>query len=132
MPEMRLRHPAAFNKSGFIHSACGRSTKTKERVQKSKETGDSRYIYQNQLGKACFQHDIEFLRIYLEEQLLVIDYVIKYLILLKVQNMMVIKEVLLQWFINVFMKSLQVVLLHVHGQKTSLREINLLWKIKLL
>ena len=30
--------------------------KTK-RIQKFKETGDSRYIYQNELDKACFQHD---------------------------------------------------------------------------
>ena len=26
-------------------------------MQKFKEAGDSRYIYQNDLGKACFQHD---------------------------------------------------------------------------
>ena len=29
--------------------------KTKK-IQKFKETGDSRYIYQNELDKACFQH----------------------------------------------------------------------------
>ena len=29
----------------------------KERIKKIKETGDSRYIYQNELDKACFQHD---------------------------------------------------------------------------
>ena len=29
-----------------------------KRIQKIKETGDSRYIYQNELGKACFQHDM--------------------------------------------------------------------------
>ena len=32
--------------------------KKKERIQKFKETGDSRYIYQNELDKACFQHDM--------------------------------------------------------------------------
>ena len=34
-------------------------TKNKERIQiqKFKETGDSRYIYQNELDKSCFQHD---------------------------------------------------------------------------
>ena len=31
--------------------------KNKERIQKFKETGDSRYIYQNELDKTCFQHD---------------------------------------------------------------------------
>ena len=32
--------------------------KNKERIQKFKEAGDSWYIYQNELDKACFQHDI--------------------------------------------------------------------------
>ena len=31
-----------------------------ERTQKSKETGDSRYIYQNKLDQACFQHDTDY------------------------------------------------------------------------
>ena len=30
--------------------------KNKERIQKLKETEDSRYIYQNELDKACFKH----------------------------------------------------------------------------
>ena len=34
--------------------------KNKERIQKFKETGDSRYIYQIKLGKACFQHDMVY------------------------------------------------------------------------
>ena len=50
MPEMHLRQP------GFTYRACGPSTKNKERIQKFKETGDSRYIYQNKIG--CFQNDI--------------------------------------------------------------------------
>ena len=49
MPEMRLRLP------GFIYSVCGPFTKIKKRIQKFKETGDSQYIYQNEVGKACFQ-----------------------------------------------------------------------------
>ena len=32
--------------------------KKKERIQKFKEKEDSRYIYQNELDKACFQHDM--------------------------------------------------------------------------
>ena len=40
---------------GFTYSACGSFTKNKERIQKLKERGDSRYIYQNELDKACFQ-----------------------------------------------------------------------------
>ena len=39
---------------------CGPFTKTKERIQKFKETGDSRYIYCNELDKACFQHDMAY------------------------------------------------------------------------
>ena len=34
--------------------------KNKERLQKLKETEDSRYIYQNELDKACFQHYMAF------------------------------------------------------------------------
>ena len=30
----------------------------KDRTQKFKETGDSRYIYRNELDKACFQRDM--------------------------------------------------------------------------
>ena len=57
MPEMHLRQPAVLDKPGFNYSACGPFTKNKEKIKKFKVTGDSRYIYQNQLDKACFQHD---------------------------------------------------------------------------
>ena len=40
----------------FTYGACGPFTKNKERIQKFKPTGDSRYIYKNELDKACFQH----------------------------------------------------------------------------
>ena len=45
-----------LRQTGFTYSACGTFTKNKERIQKFKETGDSRYTYQNELDKACFQH----------------------------------------------------------------------------
>ena len=48
MPEIHLRQPA------FTYSACGPFTKSKERILKFKETGDSRYIHQNELDKSCF------------------------------------------------------------------------------
>ena len=35
-------------------------TKNKERIQKCKETGDSRHINQNKLDKACFQQDMAY------------------------------------------------------------------------
>ena len=52
MPEMHLRQ------SRFTYSACGPFTKNKERIKKFKETGDSRFIYQEELDKVCFQHDM--------------------------------------------------------------------------
>ena len=42
IPVMHLRQPR------FTYSACGPSGKNKERMQKFKEAGDSRYIYQKQ------------------------------------------------------------------------------------
>ena len=54
MPEMHLKQP------GFTYSACGPFTKNKERIQKFKETGDTKYIYRNELDKACFQHDMAY------------------------------------------------------------------------
>ena len=54
MPEMHLKQ------RGFTYSACGPFTKNKERIQKFKETGDTSYIYKNELDKACFQHDMAY------------------------------------------------------------------------
>ena len=54
MPEMHLRQP------GFTYSACGPFTKNKERIQVFKETGDTSYIYKNELDKACYQHDMAY------------------------------------------------------------------------
>ena len=51
MPEMYLRQPQ------FVYSACGPITRHKERIKEFKRTGDTRYIYRNELNKACFQHD---------------------------------------------------------------------------
>ena len=51
MPEMHLRQPQ------FVYSACGPFTRRKERIKKFKQTGDARYIYRNELDRACFQHD---------------------------------------------------------------------------
>ena len=51
MPEMHLRQPP------FVYSACGPFTRHKERIKEFKRTGDTRYIYRNELDKACFQHD---------------------------------------------------------------------------
>ena len=52
MPEMHLRQPV------LTYRACGPFPKNKERIQKFKPTGDSRYIYKIELDKACFHHDM--------------------------------------------------------------------------
>ena len=54
MPEMYLKQP------GFTYSACEPFNKNKERTQKFKETGDTKYIYRNELNEACFQHDMAY------------------------------------------------------------------------
>ena len=51
MPAMHLRQPQ------FVYSACGPFARHKERIKEFKRTGDTRYIYRNELDKACFQHD---------------------------------------------------------------------------
>ena len=52
--EMHLKQP------GFTYSACGSFTKNKERIQKFKQTGDSRYSYKNDLDKAFFKHNMAY------------------------------------------------------------------------
>ena len=54
MPEMHLRQP------GFTYSACGAFTRNKQRIPKFMQTGDTNYMYRNELDKACFQHDIAY------------------------------------------------------------------------
>ena len=54
MPEMYLRQP------GFTYSACGPFTKNKERIEKFMQTGNTDFIYKNELDKACFQHDMTY------------------------------------------------------------------------
>ena len=54
MPEMHLRKPE------FTYSACRPFTKNKQRIQKFMQTGDTNYIYKNELDKACFQHDMAY------------------------------------------------------------------------
>ena len=54
IPEIDLKQP------GFIYNACGPFTKNKQRIQKLMQTGDTNYIYKNELNKACFQHDMAY------------------------------------------------------------------------
>ena len=54
MPEMHLKPP------GFTYSACGPFTKNKDRIEKFMQTGNTGFIYKNELDKACFQHDMAY------------------------------------------------------------------------
>ena len=54
MPEMHLKQP------GFTYNACGPFTKNKERIEKFMQTGNTNFIYKNELDKACFQHDMAY------------------------------------------------------------------------
>ena len=51
MLEMHLRQLQ------FTYSACGPFIKHKQRIQKFILTGDTKYIYRNELYKACFAHN---------------------------------------------------------------------------
>ena len=51
MPEMHLKQPQ------FVYSACGPFTRQEERIKKFKQIGDTRYVYRNELDKACFRQD---------------------------------------------------------------------------
>ena len=48
IPEMHLKQ------LGFTYSACGLFSKNKERIKKFKETGDTKFLYRNELDKTCF------------------------------------------------------------------------------
>ena len=102
MPEKHLKQP------GFTYSACRSFTKNKERIQKFKEIGDTKYIHKNELHKVCFQHnmacgDFKDLARKTASDKVLRD---KAFNIAKKQNMMDIKEVLLLWFINFLIKNL--------------------------
>ena len=54
IPELHLKQ------SQFTYSSCGPFTRNKKRMQKFKETGDTKCIYRNELDKVYFQHDMAY------------------------------------------------------------------------
>ena len=54
MLEMHLKQPQ------FTYSACGPFTRNKERIEKFMATGNTDFIYKNELDEACFQHDMAY------------------------------------------------------------------------
>ena len=101
MPEMHLRQP------GLTYSAGGPFTENKERINKFKETRDSRYIYQSELDKACLQHDKTYADFKDLNRKSITDKVLHYKLFntAKVKNMMHINVELLQWFIKFLIKN---------------------------
>ena len=54
MLEMHLKQP------GFTCSASGPFTRNKERIEKFMQVRNTDFIYRNDLGKTCFQHDMAY------------------------------------------------------------------------
>ena len=57
IPEMHLKQP------GFTYSACGLFTKNKERIQKFFQTGNTDYIYKNNVQKIMLVHRMIWLMV---------------------------------------------------------------------
>ena len=51
---MHLKQPR------FTYSACGPFTKNKDRIEKFMQTGNTNFIYRNEVDKACFQLDMAY------------------------------------------------------------------------
>ena len=51
---MHLKQP------GFTYSACGPFLKNKERIEKFMQTGNTNFIYKNELDKVCFQDNMAY------------------------------------------------------------------------
>ena len=45
---------------GFTYSACGSFNKNKERIEKFIQTGNTYFVYRNELDKVYFQHDMAY------------------------------------------------------------------------
>ena len=54
MPERHLKQLS------FTYSACGPFTKNKERIEMFMQTGNTDFLYKNELDKVCFQHDMTY------------------------------------------------------------------------
>ena len=54
IPEIHLKQP------GLTYSVCRPFTRNKQRIQKVMQTGDTNYIYKNELDEAYLQHDMAY------------------------------------------------------------------------
>ena len=105
MLEMHLKQP------GFTYSSCGPFTKNKKRIEKFKETGDTSYIYKNELDRACFQHNMAYRDFKDLARRTASDKVLRDRAFNIVKHP---KERLLLWIINFLIKSQKVVVLISH------------------
>ena len=92
MPEMHLRQPA------FTYSASGPFTKNTKKYKNLIKVVDLRYIYLNEVDKACFQHDMVYGDFKDLNRRTTADKVCHYTVfnIAKIQNMMDINVDLLQ------------------------------------
>ena len=60
MLERHLKQPTALGEPGFTYNACRHFSENKKIIEKFKETGDTNYIYKNELDEACFQYDMAY------------------------------------------------------------------------
>ena len=107
MPEMHLRQ------LGFTYIACGAFTKNKKRIDKFMTTGNTDFIYKNELDKACFQHDMAYgkskdLVRRTQSDKILRDKAFK---IASDPNMMVVKEDYLLWYTSFLIKILKEVVL---------------------
>ena len=54
VPEMHLKQLR------LTYSTSGPLTKNKERIEKFMQSGNTDFVYRNELDKACFQHDMAY------------------------------------------------------------------------
>ena len=54
MPELHFKQP------GFTYSACSPFIRNKERIEMFIQTGNTDFIYRNELDKTWFQHDMAY------------------------------------------------------------------------
>ena len=113
MPKTHLKQPE------FVYSACGPSTKNKERIQKFKEPGDTKYIYRNESVKACFQQDMA----YRDFRRTVSDKILKDEAFSTAKNTKYnrYQKGLILWFMNCLIKRLLVEELLFHKMNTYLK-----------
>ena len=60
----------------FTYSGSGPFTENKERIEKFMQTGNTDYIYKNDLDKACFQHDTTYGLLLMKKKMTVISVII--------------------------------------------------------